>query len=111
MKYITSDVKNIKDSLNFMARYIANKQVNSSKANDLEDFNGIGESIWNFISSVYHANWNTLYADNQSNSLRKKITSKFTPKIAPTPGKNDKRTIKYVLANIKKISLSIPAKS
>ena len=60
MKYITSDAKNIKDSLNFIARYIANKQVNSSKANDLEDFNNIGEFIWNFISLVYHANWDVL---------------------------------------------------
>jgi len=111
MKYIISDAKNIKDSLNFMARYIANKQVNSSKANDLEGFNSIGESIWNFISSVYHDNWNTLYADNQSNSLRKKITSKFTSKIALTPGKNNKGTIKHISANIKKISLPIPAKS
>ena len=61
MKYITSDAKNIKDSLNFIARYIANKQVNSSKANDLEDFNNIGEFIWDFISLVYHANWDVLW--------------------------------------------------
>jgi len=111
IEYITSDAKNIKDSLNFIARYIANKQVNSSKANDLENFNSIGESIWNFISLVYHANWDTLYADNQSNSLRKKITSKFTSKITTTPGKNNKETIKHILANIKKIPPSILAKS
>ena len=111
IEYIALDTKNIKDSLNFIARYIANKQINSSKTNDLEDFNGIGESIWNFISSVYHTNQNTLYADNQSNSLRKKIASKFTPKITPTPGKNNKETIKHVLANLKKISLLILAKS
>jgi len=64
MEYIVSDAKNIKDSLNFMARYITNKQVNSSKANDLKNLNGIGEFIWNFISLVYYANWDTLYADN-----------------------------------------------
>jgi len=45
IEHITSDTKNIKDSLNFIARYISNKQVNSFKANNLEDFNGIGESI------------------------------------------------------------------
>ena len=56
IEYIALDTKNIKDSLNFIARYIANKQINSSKTNDLEDFNGIRESIWNFISSVYHTN-------------------------------------------------------
>ena len=39
-----------------MARYITNKKVNSSKANDLSDFNSIGDSIWNFILSMYQAN-------------------------------------------------------
>ena len=45
IKQIASDVKNIKDSLNFMARYISNKKVNPSKANELENFNGISNSI------------------------------------------------------------------
>jgi len=52
IKHIASDTKNIKDSLNFIARYISNKKMNPSKANNLEDFNSIGNSIWNFISSV-----------------------------------------------------------
>ena len=45
IEYITLDSKNIKDSLNFMARYIINKQVNPVKSNDLEDFKSIGEVI------------------------------------------------------------------
>jgi len=53
MKHLASDSKNIKDSLNFIAKYISNKQVNSSNSNDLEDFHGTGKAIWNFISSVY----------------------------------------------------------
>jgi len=53
IKQIASDIKNIKDSLNFMARYISNKKVNPSKANELKDFNSMGDSIWNFISLVY----------------------------------------------------------
>ena len=52
IEYLTSDSKNIKNSLNFMAKYIINKQVNSAKSNDLEDFNGIEGAIWNLISSV-----------------------------------------------------------
>jgi len=50
------DAKNIKDFLNFMAWYISNKQVDSARSNNLEDLKGIGEAIWNFISSVYQAN-------------------------------------------------------
>ena len=56
IEHIALDAKNIKDSLNFIARYITNKQVDSSNSNDLEDFNDIGEAIWNFISSVYQSN-------------------------------------------------------
>ena len=55
IKYLALDLKNIKDSLNFMAKYITNKQVNLAKSNDLEDFNGIREAIWNLISSVYQS--------------------------------------------------------
>ena len=53
IKYLALDSKNIKNSLNFIVKYITNKQVNPVKPNDLEDFNGIGKVIWNFISSVY----------------------------------------------------------
>ena len=45
IEYLVLDSKNIKNSLNFMAKYITNKQVNPTKSNDLEDFNGIGEVI------------------------------------------------------------------
>ena len=83
IKQIASDTKSIKDSLNFMARYIKNKKVEASKANNLLDFDGLGDSIWNFISSVYNSNWDALYTDNKSNTLRSKILSKFTPRIPP----------------------------
>ena len=85
IEHIVSNTKNIKDFLKFMAKYISNKQIESSKANDLMDFNGIGDVVWNFISSVYKSNWDTFYTDNKSNTLRRKIAAKFTPKIQPAP--------------------------
>ena len=45
IKHIASDIKNIKDILNFMAKYISNKQIKSSKSNDFEDLNSIGKAI------------------------------------------------------------------
>ena len=42
IEHIVSDTKSIKDSLNFMARYILNKKVNPKTANDLKDFDGTG---------------------------------------------------------------------
>jgi len=53
IKYLASDFKNIKNSLNFMAKYISNKQIDPAKSNNLEDFKGISEAIWNLISSIY----------------------------------------------------------
>jgi len=50
IEHFASDSKNIKVTLNFLAKYIQGKQVN-----DLSDFDGIGDAIWNFISSVYVA--------------------------------------------------------
>ena len=104
IEQIALDTKSIKDSLNFMARYILNKKVNHSNANNLLDFDGIGDSIWNFISSVYQANWDTFYTDNKTMTLRVKIASKFTPRITPSTSKNNKEMPKSVLVTIDKVS-------
>ena len=45
IEYFALDAKNIKVSLNFLAKYIQGKQVNSNKANDLDDFDGMGDAI------------------------------------------------------------------
>ena len=45
IEHFTSDTKNIKVTLDFMAKYITNKQVSSSKVNNLNDFNGMGDAI------------------------------------------------------------------
>jgi len=85
VEQITSDMKNIKQSLNFMARYISNKKVNPKSSNDLNDFDGIGDVVWNFLSSIYQSSWDSLYTDNQSKTLREKISSKLTPRVVPSP--------------------------
>ena len=51
--HLALDTKNIKDLLNFMAKYILNKEVNPVGSNNLNDFKGIGEVLWNLISLVY----------------------------------------------------------
>ena len=45
IKHFTSDAKNIKVMLNSLAKYIQGKQVNNNKANDLADFDGMGDAI------------------------------------------------------------------
>jgi len=102
IKHFASDSKSIKDSLNFMTKYIANKQVNSKEVNDLKDFDGMGDVIWNFISSVYKAKWDALHMDNNTNTLRAKISSKFTPRIMPNKNNNKKEIAKPVPISIEK---------
>ena len=63
IEHFASDSKNIKVSLNFLAKYIQDKQVNANKVNDLSDFDGMGDAIWNFISSVYASKWDALFTD------------------------------------------------
>ena len=97
-----------------MAKYIINKKVNPKTANDLKDFDGIGDSVWNFISAVYQASWNSLHMDNRSKTLKEKISSKFTSRIALNIAKKNSKE----LPNLTPISLDkvplpppLPAKS
>ena len=111
IEHIVSDAKNIKDSLKFMAKYISNKQIKPAKANDLMDFNGMGDAVWNFISSVYKSNWDSFYMDNNTNTLKRKITAKFTSNVQLVPKRPAKKVSKSIPASIKKIPPPIPAKS
>ena len=70
----------------------------------------MGKAVQNFISSVYQANWDSLYTDKQSNSLRKEIAAKFTLKIQPATNKN-KIIDKLTPVNIERIPPFIPTKS
>jgi len=115
IEHVVSDFKNIKVTLNFLAKYIQNKQVDGIAANNLSDFDGMGDAIWNFILLVYGAKWDVLHTDNKSNTLRAKISSKFTPRIpalAPN-GNNKKETPKSTPVTINKAPPlpPLPAKS
>jgi len=57
LEHLLSDAKSIKESLIQIANYIDNKQIDSSKANDVTDLKGIGEAFWKLISSIYSSGW------------------------------------------------------
>ena len=92
-----------------MARYISNKQVESLKLNDLEDFNSIGEAIWNFISLVYSTNWNSLHADKQSNMLRRNNPVNIEKIPPPIPAKSQKK-VNVISKYFKNIKLATNSK-
>jgi len=76
-----------------MVRYISNKKVNPKTANDFKDFDGIGDAVWNFISSVYQSSWDSLHTDNKTITLREKISTKFTPRITPSSNMKTNKTV------------------
>ena len=53
IKHLASDVKNIRESLYHMMKYILNKSTKNGKANKVNDLKGIGETAWDFILSLY----------------------------------------------------------
>jgi len=44
MEYLASDVKNIKDSLIRMCKYILDKAIEGNKTNSIKDFEGIDKA-------------------------------------------------------------------
>jgi len=79
MEHLASDVKNIKDSLYRMGKYIKGKSIIDSNANSVKDLDNIGKVVWEFLSAVYNSHWNSLYVDNSKMSFRNKVKSKFNP--------------------------------
>jgi len=107
VEYIASDTNTIKVLLNFIAKYIQGKQVDGKKVNELKDFNGMEDAIWNFISSVYESKWDALFTDQNMNNLRSKISLKFTLHTPPPKGNSKKDTPKSTPVTINK-ALPLP---
>ena len=52
MKYVMSDIKNIKDSLHRIGKYIRGKVINDNP-NNCKNLEGVGKELWEFLSSIY----------------------------------------------------------
>ena len=109
MEHLAHNTKNIKVTLDFMTKYILNKKVNNIKANDVTEFEGMGDAIWNFILLVYEAKWDSLYTDCSTSTLRSKILLKFTPRIPSAKGNGNKETPKSNLVTINKAPPPLPS--
>jgi len=73
----------------------------------------MGDAIWNFISSVYMSKWDTLFTDQKTDTLRSKISLKFTPHTSPPNSNSKKDTPKSTPVTINKAPPlpPLPAKS
>ena len=111
MEHLAHDTNSIKATLDFMARYIRNKSVNDIKANNITEFEGMGDAIWNFISSVYEAKWDSLHTDQSTNTLRSKILLKFTPRTPPAKGNSNKEIPKSTPVTVNRAPPPLPSLS
>ena len=78
MEHLVSDIKNIKDSLQRMGKYIRGKSIDND-SNNIKDLEGVGKAVWKFLSSIYDSYWDGLYVNNTNTTFRNKVSSKFTP--------------------------------
>jgi len=90
MEYLGSDIKNIKESLFRMEKYILGKDIDGSKANDIKDFEGLGKAAWKFISALYTSQWDNLIVNGTNRSFRNNVKSKFSPQAVKETTKSKK---------------------
>jgi len=64
MEHLASDIKNIKESLHRMQKYILGKSINSDKANNVKDLEGVRKVAWRFITALYKSHWDGLLVDS-----------------------------------------------
>ena len=110
IEHLVSNVKNIKNSLSRMHKYILGKTINNDKANDVKDLEGISKVAWEFISAIYETHWDSLFVDYSKTSFRNKVKSKFNPQVIKTPVNNKGKEI-VKLTFVISLSSPIPAKS
>jgi len=117
MEHLVSNVKNIKESLCRIGNYIKDKSVNNNP-NNIKDPDSMGKVVWEFLSIVYDAHWDSLYVDDSKMSFRNKVRSKFNPQAPRTPVNNKgKETVKPTYVSslsspiLAKTSKEVPKKS
>ena len=81
MEYLVSDIKHIQELSRRMQKYILNKLIESDKANNVKDLEGIGEVAWRFISALYESYQDQLIANKNNFSFKYKVKAQFNPQI------------------------------
>ena len=95
LEYLASDIKNIKESLTRIWKYILDKTIEDSEANKVKNLEGISKIAWRFILFLYEAHWDSLIVDKSNTLLRNIVKSKFSPQITRTlTNSKGKNTVK-----------------
>ena len=109
MKHIASDIKNIKDSLHRMEKYILGKSIKGDKANDIKNLKRVRKAVWRFITVLYNSHWDSLIVDGTDRSFRNNIKYKFSSQVIKDSTKSKKSNVAN-LSYVSPHSSLIPAK-
>ena len=94
-----------------MPKYIGNKKIDSTKANEVSDLKGIGEATWKFVSVFYNVRQDSFVADTNNNSFRQNISFHCTLKTNPVKNSKPKDKNNNKPASIERFLPSISAKT
>jgi len=78
MEHLASNIKNIKESLVRMQKYILGKLIEDDKANNVRDLKDVSKIAWGFILFLYKVHWDSLVVNNTNISFRNKVKSKLS---------------------------------
>ena len=81
MEYLAPNIKNIKESLHRMQKYILGKLINGDKANNVKDLESIKKVAWESITALYKSHWDSLLVDGTNRFFRNNVKSKFSLQI------------------------------
>jgi len=70
MEHLSLDIKNIKESLSRIEKYILSKGIDGNKANNIKDFEGLSKAAWEFITALYSSQWDSLTVDGTNRSFK-----------------------------------------
>ena len=73
IEHLVSDIKNIKDSLYRIGKYIKDKSIIKNNSNDIKYLDSISKVAWEFLSAFYEAHWDSLHVDKFNTSFRSKV--------------------------------------
>ena len=95
IEHLASNIKNIKESLSRMQKYILDKIIKGNNANSIKDLKCIGKVAWRFILFLYKVYWDSFVVNNTNILFRNKVKSKFSPQVSKKPTSNkDKNMVK-----------------
>ena len=82
-EHLLSNMKNIKNSMIHITKYVENKKININKSNEVPKLRSISKVTWKLISAIYSSKWDLLFADNNNNSFRQKVSFKCILNVNP----------------------------